>query len=53
MSQLHTTAAKAIRQVERRDARGAEQYRAELRYFHYRPRVILALPHANKARVPA
>ncbi|MGW3711418.1 hypothetical protein ACWDN6_14880 [Streptomyces albogriseolus] len=45
MARLHTTAAKATRQIERRDRRGAEQYRAELKYFHYKPRVALSIQH--------
>jgi hypothetical protein len=45
MGRLHTTAAKAVQQIERRDARGAEQYRAELKYFHYKPRVVLGAPY--------
>jgi hypothetical protein len=44
MARLHTTAAKATRQIERRDAQGAEQYRAELRYFRYKPRIVLSAP---------
>ena len=44
---MRPNAEKAIRQIERRDARGAEQYRAELRYFHYKPRVALGLDHPD------
>ncbi|GHI91287.1 hypothetical protein TPA0905_07580 [Streptomyces olivaceus] len=47
MARLHTSAVKAVSQIERRDARGAEQYRAELRYFHYMPRVVLGTPHSD------
>lgn len=39
-------ARKAVRQIERRDARGAEQYRAELKYHHFRPRVALSMTNA-------
>ncbi|GGS47842.1 hypothetical protein [Streptomyces violaceus] len=47
MPRIRTTPAKALAQIERRDARGAEQYRAELRYFHYRPRVVLGTTGAD------
>lgn len=43
---LRTTLTKATRQIERRDPQGAEQYRAELRYFHYKPRVVLGVADA-------
>ncbi|GHC28897.1 MULTISPECIES: hypothetical protein [Streptomyces rochei group] len=39
----HLNARKAARQIERRDPQGAAQYRAELAYFHYRPRAVLAV----------
>lgn len=38
---LHTTVAKALAQIERRDTQGVRQYRAELKYFHVPQRVIL------------
>lgn len=38
---------KAVRQIERRDAQAAEQYRAELKYHHFRPRVALGMPHSD------
>jgi hypothetical protein len=44
---MRLNAERAVRQIERRDARGAEQYRAELKYFHYRPRVVLSTPHED------
>lgn len=43
---LRTTLAKAIAQIERHDAQGAQQYRAELKYFHYKPRAILGMTTA-------
>ncbi|MEV0526625.1 hypothetical protein AB0I66_24590 [Streptomyces sp. NPDC050439] len=43
---LRTTAAKAVAQIERRDSEGAAQYRAELRYFHYKPRAIIGMTTA-------
>lgn len=49
MARLHTSAAKAVKQIERRDARGAEQYRAELSYFHYKQRVVLPMSPSAKA----
>lgn len=44
---MRLNAERAIRQIERRDARGVEQYRAELKYCHHRPRVILSAPHED------
>lgn len=41
MARLHTTVAKAFNQIQRRDPEGLKQYRAELRYFHFKPRHIL------------
>lgn len=49
MRRLHTTVTKAVKQIERQDAQGAEQYRAELKYFHYKPRVVLSAPSNRKA----
>lgn len=43
---LRTTVDKATRQIERRDAQGATQYRAELRYFHFKPRAIMGMSNA-------
>lgn len=43
---LRTTTAKAIAQIERRDANGAAQYRAELKYFHAPQRAILGITNA-------
>ena len=40
---LRTTVDKARKQIERRDLRGATQYRAELKYSHYKPRFILGM----------
>ncbi|MDX3044093.1 hypothetical protein PV383_44075 [Streptomyces caniscabiei] len=36
-------AGKALRQIERRDAKAAAQYRAELRYFHCPQRAVLGM----------
>lgn len=47
---LRTTPAKALAQIERRDAQGARQYRAELRYFHFQPRVILGITNAYEVK---
>lgn len=44
---LRTTKAKAVRQIERRDAEGAARYRAELRYFHYKPRLVIRMPESH------
>lgn len=46
MARLRTTPAKALAQIERRDAKGAKQYRAELRYFHLPQRVVLGMSTA-------
>ncbi|MFI1678828.1 hypothetical protein [Streptomyces sp. NPDC020607] len=43
---LRTTPAKAVSQIERRDGQRAAQYRAELRYFHYKPRYIIGVTNA-------
>lgn len=43
---LRTTVAKATQQIERRDANGADRYRAELRYFHVPQRAILGMTNA-------
>ncbi|MBJ6623660.1 hypothetical protein [Streptomyces sp. DHE17-7] len=46
MPKLHTTPGKAIAQIERRDADKANQYRAELKYFHVKARAILGFTDA-------
>lgn len=46
MARLRTTPAKALAQIERRDAEGAKQYRAELRYFHVPQRYALGMTTA-------
>jgi len=46
---LRTTVDKARKQIERRDLRGATQYRAQLKYFHYKQRFILGMPSRSTA----